>query len=119
MNQKKTNILAVLFLSVLVLILAGLLIFSGIKYHKMSDRLKASQEELEKVQQLAEQREEAASQEEDTTAETEEEQGILEDQQEEVSKEKDIRDSDGHSCGKKDQPSFCEYGKPRAVFHVQ
>lgn len=32
MNQKKTNILAVLFLSVLVLILAGLLIFSGIKY---------------------------------------------------------------------------------------
>lgn len=79
-----------LFLSVLVLILAGLLIFSGIKYHKMSDRLKASQEELEKVQQLAEQREEAASQEEDTTAETEEEQGILEDQQEEVSKEKKI-----------------------------
>ena len=55
MNQKKTNILAVLFLSVLVLILAGLLIFSGIKYHKMSDRLKASQEELEKVQQLAKQ----------------------------------------------------------------
>lgn len=90
MNQKKTNILAVLFLSVLVLILAGLLIFSGIKYHKMSDRLKASQEELEKVQQLAEQREEAASQKEDTTAETEEEQGILEDQQEEVSKEKKI-----------------------------
>ena len=61
MNQKKTNILAVLFLSVLVLILAGLLIFSGVKYHKMSDRLKASHEELEKVPQLAEQRGEAST----------------------------------------------------------
>ena len=70
MRQKKTNTLAVIVLSVIVLILAALLVYSGVRYQNMTHRLQSSQEELDKLRQEAEKKEEASQ---ETPEESEEE----------------------------------------------
>ncbi len=66
MRQRRTNLVAVIVLSVIVLILAALLVYSGLRYQNMAQKLQSSQEELEKLQQ------EAENQNSDTVSEEEE-----------------------------------------------
>lgn len=54
MRQRKTNMVAVVILSVIVLILAALLVYSGLRYQNVAQKLQSSQEELEQLRQKAE-----------------------------------------------------------------
>lgn len=80
MRQKKKNILAVVLLSAAVLVLAGILIFSTVKYREMAQRLQDSQEELEELQQTRD-KEQTTSQGETDQAEAS---GQLEEPQQET-----------------------------------
>ena len=54
MKPRKTNMAAVVILSVIVLILAALLVYSGLRYQNMAQKLQSSQEELDQLRQEAE-----------------------------------------------------------------
>ena len=59
MKPRKTNMAAVVILSVIVLILAALLVYSGLRYQNMAQKLQSSQEELDQLRQEAEKKEES------------------------------------------------------------
>lgn len=52
MKPRKTNMAAVVILSVIVLILAALLVYSGLRYQNMAQKLQSSQEELDQLRQI-------------------------------------------------------------------
>lgn len=58
MNRKKTNMAAVMVLAVIVLVLAGVLVYSGLRYQQMAQKLQSSQEELDKLQEKVDSQEE-------------------------------------------------------------